>query len=426
MLLKKVFVNTILFFSTFLIISLIAFPILFDIIFASSIVYFFRNKIYSILILNSLIVIIVIIIDLSLGKDEKYGYFYRGHEKFSTKDKKYESNVSDTIFMRFGDLYFVDGGLNKKREKIVESRKQKFVTDSYGLRNDRFDISESDIILVGDSFISAQGTSQEHMPANILSDISRKKVATISWAGVSPRDYEELIKKYIKVLKNDTKIFVFYFEGNDFEKIKVEENSISFDNSRYIYWRGYKIVKWKADIRFAYERLERNKDKFLLMVFSEKNYFLRNIRAKTHHLNRKILSSWTNTGSPIQYFKIGDKVVGFNYNTPEKTNDNFSTYIPQDKKIIDRINAVFFIPTKTRVYSNYIKIDMEDESKKFKVLKKEFNLFNIPVYDLSNEMKNSVPSYLSKGKYLFWRDDTHWNNYGIFVAMNYINKIINK
>ena len=61
---------------------------------------------------------------------------------------------------------------------------------------------------MGDSFISAQGTSQEHMPANILSDISRKKVATISWAGVSPRDYEELIKKYIKILKNDTKIYV--------------------------------------------------------------------------------------------------------------------------------------------------------------------------------------------------------------------------
>ena len=426
MLLKKVFVNTILFFSTFLIISLIAFPIIFDLTFAALIVYFFRNNIYSILILNFLIITMVMIVDLSLEKGEKHGYFYRGHEKFSTKEKKYESNVSDTIFMRFGDLYFVDGGLNKKRERVVESRKQKFVTDSYGLRNDRFDISESDIILVGDSFISAQGTSQEHMPANILSDISRKKVATISWAGVSPKDYEELIKKYINILRNDAKIFVFYFEGNDFEKIKVEENSSSIDTSKYIYWRGYKILKWKADIRFAYERLERNKDKFLLMVFSEKNYFLRNIRAKTHLLNRKILSSWTNTGSPIQYFKIGDKIVGFNYNTPEKTNDNFSTYIPQDKKIIDRINAVFFIPTKTRVYSDYIKIDMEDESKKFKVLKKKFNLFNIPVYDLSNEMKNSVPSYLSKGKYLFWRDDTHWNNYGIFVAMDYINKVINK
>ena len=69
---------------------------------------------------------------------------------------------------------------------------------------------------------------------------------------------------------------------------------------------------------------------------------------------------------------------------------------------------------------------MENESKKFKVLKKEFKLLNIPVYDLSDVMKNGVPSYLSKGKYLFWRDDTHWNNYGIFVAMKHVNKVINK
>ena len=69
---------------------------------------------------------------------------------------------------------------------------------------------------------------------------------------------------------------------------------------------------------------------------------------------------------------------------------------------------------------------MKTASQKFQVLKKRFNLLDVPVYDLSVEMKNSVPSYLSEGKYLFWRDDTHWNNYGIFVAMNYIDKIINK
>ena len=279
---------------------------------------------------------------------------------------------------------------------------------------------------MGDSFISAQGTSQEHTPANILNDISGKKVATLSWAGVSPEDYEELIKKHLSFLKKQTDIFVFYFEGNDFEKVNIKENNNLIDNSKYIYWRGYKIPKWKAKIRFVHERLERNKDKFLLKVFSEKNYFLRNIRRKTHLLNRKIVTAWTNTGSPIKYFKIGEEIVGFNYELSEKTKDIFSTYIPQDQEIISRISAVFFIPTKVRVYSEYINADMKQTSQKFQILKKRFNLLDVPVYDLSVEMKNSVPSYLSEGKYLFWRDDTHWNNYGIFVAMNYIDKIINK
>ena len=426
MILKKVFLNTFLFFITFITISLIAFPILFDLVFSVLIIYFFRRKISSIVILNSLIIVMVFIIDLSFGKNEKHGYFYRAHEKYATKKKKYEKNVSDTIFMRYGDIYFIDGGLNKERERIVEPRKQHFVTDSYGLRNDRFNLEEAEIILVGDSFISAQGTSQEHTPANILNDISGKKVATLSWAGVSPKDYEELIKKHLNFLKKQTDIFVFYFEGNDFEKVNIKENNNLIDNSKYIYWRGYKIPKWKAKIRFVYERLERNKDKFLLKVFSEKNYFLRNIRRKTHLLNRKIVTAWTNTGSPIKYFKIGEEIVGFNYELSEKTKDIFSTYIPQDQEIISRISAVFFIPTKVRVYSEYINADMKQTSQKFQILKKRFNLLDVPVYDLSVEMKNSVPSYLSEGKYLFWRDDTHWNNYGIFVAMNYINKITNK
>ena len=41
--------------------------------------------------------------------------------------------------MRFGDIYVLDGGLNNKRELIKENRIQKFTTDKYGLRNNKYD-----------------------------------------------------------------------------------------------------------------------------------------------------------------------------------------------------------------------------------------------------------------------------------------------
>ena len=41
-------------------------------------------------------------------------------------------------------------------------------------------------------------------------------------------------------------------------------------------------------------------------------------------------------------------------------------------------------------------------------------------------MKLKAKKYLMEDKYLYWRDDTHWNHNGIFVAMSYINKIIKK
>ena len=33
---------------------------------------------------------------------------------------------------------------------------------------------------------------------------------------------------------------------------------------------------------------------------------------------------------------------------------------------------------------------------------------------------------LSKEKYLYWRDDTHWNHNGIYEAMSYVSDIIKK
>ena len=64
--------------------------------------------------------------------------------------------------------------------------------------------------------------------------------------------------------------FLLYF--------RVKNNKINDNNKNQIKSQEFQylsIVKYK--IRSGYERLERNKDKFLLKILSEKNYFLRNI-----------------------------------------------------------------------------------------------------------------------------------------------------
>ena len=82
--------------------------------------------------------------------------------------------------MPYGDIYAVDSGLNKKREQIKEPREQQFITDSYGIRNDKTNIEDAEIILVGDSFITGNSITQKHIPSNVLSKISGKKVASLS------------------------------------------------------------------------------------------------------------------------------------------------------------------------------------------------------------------------------------------------------
>ena len=325
--------------------------------------------------------------------------------------------------MRFGDIYVLDGGLDDKRELIKESRVQNFITDKYGLRNDKYEINEADILLVGDSFISALGTSQEFTPANLLSEVLNKKVATISWSGVSPKDYENLINEYSDKIKKDAKIFIFYFEGNDFTRVNFTEEEKTDDG--YIIWRGYKIKKWKAKIRFAYERLERNKDKFLLKIINENNYFLKNIRSKSHYAVRVVFSKWTGTGSPIKYLRLKDNYVGFYYNKNYSVGEEFNTYIIKDRKILDRIDKIFFIPTKMSVYSNILNKKINNQAK-FLILKTEYNKLNKNVYDLTDIMQIEAEKFLKNNKFLFWKDDTHWNQNGIIVAMKYIKDIITK
>ena len=418
---KKLSLYIILFLVTFIAVSLLALPLFFDLIFSILILFIFRKKFFSIIILNFFIAIMVFTIDLTSGKNEKYGYFFRAHEKYKTKKAKYQENVSDTIFVPYGDIYFMDSGLSKQRESIKVPRVQEFITDSYGIRNDKTTIEDAEIILVGDSFINATGITQKHMPANILSKISGKKVASLTYNGLNPTEYELIINKYINIIKKDAKIFVFYFEGNDFIKI----NKPKVNSLKYVYWRGYEIPKFSGKIRFAYEKLEKKKDLFLLQILSDKNYFLRNVRSKSHLMYLKFFSKLHNTGSGIKYFNIGNKVVGF-YNTDYEINNEYVTYIFQNKKILERVDGFFFIPIKLRIYSDYIDSVKIDTNNPLKYLKNSYSQINKPVYDLTKVMKFSVSKYLSEGKYLYWRDDTHWNHYGIYESMNYINSIIKK
>ena len=113
-----------LFLLTFIVTSLLAFPIFFDLILTISIILIFRKSYSSIIIYNFLIILMVFVISFSFGKSDNYGYFYRAHEKHTTKKKSYKENISDIIFMPYGDIYVIDSGLNKKRELIKEPRKQ--------------------------------------------------------------------------------------------------------------------------------------------------------------------------------------------------------------------------------------------------------------------------------------------------------------
>ncbi len=205
-----------------------------------------------------------------------------------------------------------------------------------------------------------------------------------------------------------------------------KKNIREIDSSKYFDWKGQKLPLLSGKIRIAYERLERNKDKFLLYIFSTNNYFLRNIRSKSHIMYKKFFAKLHNTESKIKYHEIGNKLVGFYYYEIPKIDYKYKTHIIKNKKILERIDGIFYIPTKIRVYSPFIDSVSFENDNKFSFLSNSYSMLKIPVYNLTENLTQSASKYLSEEKFVYWRDDTHWNPNGIFEAMNFVNNIFQK
>ena len=79
---------------------------------------------------------------------------------------------------------------------------------------------------MGTIVITAIGNTQNHLPANVLSEISGKKVASLTYGGLNPAEYEFIIKKFLSIIRKDAKIFVFYFSGNDFLQKNIKKENV--------------------------------------------------------------------------------------------------------------------------------------------------------------------------------------------------------
>ena len=412
----KLIVNIFLSISLFLFISSYGLPIIVDLLLLSIIFYFIRfNYLYSLIIINFLLIILTISLNTFMIKNLKdEDLFYRAHEKFVDKDAIYQKNISSEMLMPYGDI--IPNATCGIEESIIEPRTQKFITDKNGFRNDKVEIEDAEIVLVGDSFIAGSSNSQENIPANILGKLSGKKVSAITVIE-GPDYYKMHMEKNLNKLGKDTQILLFYFAGNDFNyQLKKDKN--------YIYHDGVPIPYLKYKIRFGYQRLERNKDKVFIKILSniyEKNFFYKKIRPKSQRLTKEILSRWTKTCS-VEYHKINNTKIGFYYNSP-KNFTNVSTKIITNQKILNKIKKIYYIPTKIQIYSKYISNERINKAD-YEYLKLNYEKLGIEVEDLTNILILSAEKHLKQNKFIYWKDDTHWNELGIISAMKYISNDI--
>ena len=398
----------------FLIIILVGLPFFIDlIIFFTFIFLFIKNKklffSYNIFFIISILFINLFILNSPVDKNQ----LLNGHKKFSFEGK-YKKNIDTIIKSPQGDLIALDTCTEKIYDNKIQINDQEFITDELGFRNKPGSIIKSNYILVGNSIIMGGPLSQRNILSEKLSTDSHLRFSNIAIGGTGPKIYENNMAEILPTLRDDQKFLVFYFEGNDFY---FEKNNHEF------YWYGIKIPKYKYKLRFGYERIERNKDKFLNKNYFKQNYLYQNIRPLSQRFYNKLLSKWTNS-CLVQWKIINNQKVGFLYKYYQI--NQYKAHIIKNYDVIKKIEKVFFIPTKFSVYENYFdhrfsKINREN---KLNFLKKEYKKFNVEVIDLTNELQVKSKHELKNNKLLFFQDDTHLNELGNKVLSNYLLKIL--
>jgi hypothetical protein len=354
------------------------------------IVYFFMDY-KNVLILSLTFLFITIVLNgfLSIESVENIVYRYKPIDRIITYNPEmgtnsFKRNVSIETVIPFGDIYMI--GTEKNID--IEPRKVTIKTDSLGFRNDNDYLNEK-YILVGDSFIVGANETQENMLSSQLYKYNISSY-TLAYPGDIP-EYVQFISYFQKKYRGDYRILLFLFEGNDFQDKYGNNQQLSTIKSLLATYRG--VFKTTRIYGYTYS---------LKRSFDMRNW-------PSHMIN-------------INGNKIGilNDYADF---TQRKTFRFSEEIVSQLSTVSNRIEHIFFIPVKYRVY--YSMIQGNDEktlpSAQWNAVEILARRLNVQCTDLTEPMIEESKRLIKKNIFTYWKDDTHWNKYGISVAAKVIN-----
>jgi SGNH hydrolase-like domain, acetyltransferase AlgX len=382
---------------SWLVILSCALPLWVDLSWAIGMPLLYRWNRAQVLITNALIIGMTITLATFMTTEEEHRkgpLLYREHEMYVDGEWLYKKQVHAVIAQPHGDLFAIDHSRDARRERVKQPRTVEFITDEWGLRNAPGALATAEIVLVGDSFIVANGNTQQDMPASVLAALSGRRVASLAFPGAG-KEYERLIADHLERITKRAAVYVFYFEGNDFAAI------------------GDRLDNFIRALKNRYWRLEERKDGLLNRVYSKQQVFFRKVRAKSKLVTRELLDP---EPFSVTYKTIAGKDVAFlrghNAVASAKT---VNAHILKDPAVLRRLGGVFFIPTKLRTYSTQLGIILPPRALSF--LQASYSTLGIPVFDLTPALQAEAARALLEGQFVYWRDDTHWNRLGIWAAM---------
>ncbi|MCC7046376.1 MAG: hypothetical protein IT562_06670 [Alphaproteobacteria bacterium] len=282
--------------------------------------------------------------------------------------------------MPYGDLYVLS---DRTARDIVEPRMVAFVTDALGYR-DGVGPKNRRYVLVGDSFALGSGTTQDRILGESLRRAHGIDIYTAAFPG-DPTDYARTVA-WLKVntaLVRERNVVALLFEGNDFTCPGTAPPPPSI-------WQW----RWRPVARLETYRLF---------------YGLTRVAFGSGDLNRAVLVR-----------EIGGRSVGFLQQyiavTKREQECDWSAVAAALAEMRPHLALVALAPTKDRVYADWLEPGAHLPQAQWGFVEATAHALGVPALDLSPVLRKRAAELLPQGRYVFWRDDTHWNAEGMDAA----------
>jgi hypothetical protein len=309
---------------------------------------------------------------------------YRPEDRLTLAGAQHYAPNADegVVEVPHGDLVALAGG---GAAAAAEPRRVRFRTDSLGYRNDRDHAGERWIV-VGDSFVVGIGTTQDEMLSLALGRRLGQGVYSASFP-LEPDGYAAVIRRLEKAIAGDFRAVVLMFEGNDFE----------------CGGKRPKFRNWATWVPGDLRRLRAYR------VFSG---MTGRLQARiVHELGRGPVLLREVAGRPMAFYK-------YYVDQARRTEPcDWSLYEREIKSVAARIGMLVFVPEKLRLYQPLIAGEAPlPPSPALAFVRRLAADMGVPAVDLTPVLQDAALAGAPEGRFVFWRDDTHWNGAGIEVA----------
>lgn len=336
--------------------------------------------------------VLEVLVRLGLGGVTPY---FRPHERLAL-DTTYRANERVEMTVPHGDLLTIDPTLDKQ---LATPRREVFVTDSHGNRNDQ-NYNGERLILIGDSFLVGTETTL----AQVLRRDHGVEAYNLSFSSIGPLIYADKVLWARRALRSDACVALFFFEGNDFQLV----DPVELERRRAVP-RGLQLAV-KSYVLAVRRESEWSKTFFGLATRAAARFSPSDQSSQLDAAPRAITFAGTVGGRQMAFLRGYADVV-------RRTSFDDHGFV-RSQLALAPPDMVFFIPDKYRVYAPLLDTDPVSALPhvQWEYLKRATDELDIPAIDLTQPMIERSRALAASGETTFWPDDTHWNRIGESVA----------